>query len=77
MGKLKFNFNIHDKKTSTNTIVAVPSYGDYVSHVFVKAPIYDKDNKQIGWKVADDYVQHLEDNLYSIIINSNLMLMEQ
>lgn len=77
MGKLKFSFNIYDKKTATNTIVAVPSYGDYVSHVFVKAPIYDNNNKQIGWKVADDYVQHLEENLYSVIINSTYHLFDR
>jgi len=58
MTKLKFHFNIHDKKSSTQTLVAVPSYGDYVSHVFIKIPIYTSENKQIGWKVADDYVQH-------------------
>lgn len=74
MTKLKFFFNIDDKRASTNTNVAVASYGDYVSHVFIKIPIYDSDNKQIGWKVADDYVQHLEDNLYSIIINSTYQL---
>ena len=74
MTKLKFHFNIHDKKTSTQTIVAVPSYANYVSHAFVKAPIYDSDNKQIGWKVADDYVQHLDNNLYSIIINSTYQI---
>jgi hypothetical protein len=77
MTKLKLNFNIGDKKASTQTIVAVPSYGDYVSHVFIKIPIYNSKKEQIGWKVADDYVQHLDDNLYSIIINSTYHIFDK
>lgn len=77
MTKLKFHFNIKDKKASTQTIVAVPSYGDYVSHVFIKIPIYNSKNEQIGWKVADDYVQHLDNNLYSVIINSTYQIFDK
>ena len=75
MGKdLKFYFDKNDPKFISNTVIVNNTLGNYISQVFVKCPIYKKYNcgnvKQIGYKVADDYVQQLDIDKYLIRINS-------
>ena len=65
---LSFNFNLNDPNKFTETVVVNES--PYLAHAFLKVPIYDKFNIQIGYKVSDDYIQQLSDNQYSVRINS-------
>jgi hypothetical protein len=67
---LKFYFNIKDPQVKTYTTVVNDSLTNYVSHSFISVPIYDIYNVQIGYKVSDDYIQQLNDNQYSVRINS-------
>jgi hypothetical protein len=65
---LSFNLNLHDPNAFTKTLILNES--PYIAHVFLKVPIYDDFNVQIGYKVANNYIQQLTDNQYSIKINS-------
>ena len=67
---LSFHFNLNDPKNKSKTIVVNDSPTDYLAHSFISVPIYDNFNIQIGYKVSDDYIQQISDNLYSIRINS-------
>jgi len=77
MGKfciLKFFFDKNDPEFVSKTIIVDDTPGNYISHVFIKCPIYQKDCSgikiQIGYKVADDYVQQVGINEYLVRINS-------
>jgi hypothetical protein len=77
MGKycgLKFFFDKNDPEFVSKTVVVDSTPGKYISHVFVKCPIYKKYKdgkiKKIGYKVADDYVQQVGTNKYIVRINS-------
>ena len=71
---LRFFFDKNDPQFITNTIIVNNTPGNYISHVFVKCPIYKEyqcgNIKKIGYKVADDYVQQLDTDKYSVRINS-------
>jgi hypothetical protein len=71
---LKFFFDIKDPKFKSNTVIVNEEPGNYTSHVFITCPIYKKYScgnvKQIGYKVADDYVQQLDIDKYLVRINS-------
>jgi hypothetical protein len=67
---LNFYFTTKDPEFTTTTTVVPSAPGNYVSHVFVRAPIYDFTDKQIGYKVTDDYVQQVSDDKYIIRLNN-------
>jgi hypothetical protein len=67
---LNFYFTTQDPEFSTTTTVVPSSENNYISHVFVKAPIYDFTNTKIGYKVTDDYVQQVAPNKYIIRLNN-------
>ena len=65
---LDFYFTTKDPNFVTNTVVVDNSPDNYISHVFVRAPLYSFDNNPIpiGYKVNDDYVQQVSTNKYII-----------
>jgi hypothetical protein len=66
-----FKFNVNDPLALKTSNVIVNSSTNYVEHAFLQIPIYDvKTNNQIGYKVADDYIQQLTNGLYLVRINS-------
>ena len=67
---LNFYFNLNDPQSKSKTIVLNDSETDYLAHAFISVPIYDNFNVQIGYKVSDDYIQQISENLYSVRINS-------
>jgi hypothetical protein len=67
---LNFNFNLNDPQSKSKTVVLNDSEKDYLAHAFISVPIYDNFNVQIGYKVSDDYIQQISENLYSVRINS-------
>jgi len=73
MQPLGFYFNKNDPKFKTTTINV--SSDPFISHSFVKAPIYDlSTNKQIGYKVSDDYVQQVSNKKYIVRLNNTYYL---
>jgi hypothetical protein len=72
--ELKFFFDINDPEFVSETTIVNNSPDNYISHVFIKCPIYKKYScgnvKKIGYKVADDYVQQVDTNKYLVMINS-------
>jgi hypothetical protein len=67
---LSFHFNLNDPEAKSETIILNPSEINYLAHAFIKVPIYDDYDVKIGYKVSDDYIQQLSNNLYSVRINS-------
>jgi hypothetical protein len=67
---LNFYFTTQDPEFVTNTQVVSSKPDNYISHVFVKAPLYDLTNTQIGYKVTDDYVHQVDHNKYIIRLNN-------
>jgi hypothetical protein len=67
---LQFHFNIKDPLAKSLTVVVNDSPTNYIAQSFLQIPIYDNFDVQIGYKVSDDYIQQLDENLYSIRINS-------
>ena len=67
---LNFYFTTADPEFSTVTTVVPSSPGNYISHVFVKAPLYDLTDTKIGYKVTDDYVQQVGPNKYIVRLNN-------
>ena len=67
---LNFYFSTKDPKFVTTTTIVSSNPGNYVSHVFVKTPIYSFDDKLIGYKLSDDYVQQVESNKYVVRLNN-------
>jgi hypothetical protein len=53
---LNFYFTTKDPEFNTTTTVVSSKPGNYISHAFVKTPLYDFTNTEIGYKVSDDYV---------------------
>jgi hypothetical protein len=81
MGKhcaLKFFFDINDPEFFSKKVVINDSTSNYISHVFIKCPIYKKDDcgnkKKIGYKVSDDYVQQVGINKYLVRISNTYYL---
>ena len=71
---LNFYFSTKDPEFSTNTTVVPSKPGNYVSHVFVTAPLYDFTDTRIGYKVTDDYVQQIGPNKYIVRLNNTYYL---
>ena len=67
---LKFYFDKNDPQFFTKTAVINDSPDNFVSHVFITAPIYDDFGIKIGTKVSDDIIQQIGKNQYSIRIMS-------
>jgi len=70
MGGLIFFFSTKDKNFTTKTSVVDSSSTNYISHAFVKCPIYNSAKKLIGYKVSDDYVQQVAENKYVVRLNN-------
>ncbi len=66
---LAFIFSTKDPLFTSKTVV-VSEKPNYISHSFVKAPIYDPTGKPIGYKVSDDYVQQVDANTYIVRLNN-------
>ena len=66
---LSFFFSAKDPDFKTTTVV-VQQTPRYISHSFVETPIYDFNNKKIGYKVSDDYVQEVESKKYIVRLNN-------
>ncbi len=70
----KIFFDKNDPQFKSKTVVVDDTSGNYISHVFIKCPIYKKytcgNIKKIGYKVADDYVQQVDTDKYLVRINS-------
>jgi len=71
---LNFYFTTKDPSFETHTTVVSLDPGNYISHVFVKAPLYDFTDKIIGYKVSDDYVQQVSENKYIVRLNNTYYL---
>ena len=71
---LSFYFTKEDPGFSTTTTVVPSTPGNYISHVFVRAPIYDFTDKLIGYKVSDDYVQQVAEKKFIIRLNNTYYL---
>jgi hypothetical protein len=68
---LHFHFHLNDPETKVQEVIVPTPENNFISHSFIQTPIYDNDTDiRIGYKVSDDYVQKLSDNLYSVRINS-------
>jgi hypothetical protein len=67
---LNFYFSTKDPQFTSYTTVVTDKPGQYVSHAFVKAPIYNLNDKPIGYKVSDDYIQQVGINKYVIRLNN-------
>jgi hypothetical protein len=68
--KIHFTFSINDPEFTSKTNVVDSSDTNYISHVFVKCPIYNKKNIKIGYKVSDDYVQQVAKDRYIVRLNN-------
>lgn len=78
MCELKFFFNKNDKNFTTVTSVMDDSKTNYISHVFVRCPIYDNNSKkQIGYKVSDDYVQQVSENKYIVRLSNTYLFYDK
>ena len=71
---LNLYFTTKDPEFTTTTTVVSSKPNEYISHVFVKTPLYDFANKQIGYKVSDDYVQQVAENKYIVRLNNTYYL---
>jgi hypothetical protein len=67
---LNFYFTIKDPEFVTTPISVSDKPGNFISHVFVRAPIYDLANKKIGYKVSDDYIQQVATDRYVVRLNN-------
>ena len=69
---LNFYFTTQDPNFVAQPMVVDTTPGKYISHVFVRAPLYSFDNNPvpIGYKVTDDYVQQVAENKYIIRLNN-------
>ncbi len=68
--KLSFYFKTTDPEFSVTTQNISNKPGNLVQQVFIKCPIYNKHNKQIGYKTSTDVLQQLNSNLYSVRISN-------
>lgn len=67
---LNFYFSTKDANFVTKNVV-VEDQPNYISHAFVRCPIYDASTKkQIGFKVSDDYVQQVAENKFIVRLNN-------
>ena len=66
---LFFYFNKNDPEfmTTNNVVSKEPNY---ISHAFVRCPIYDLYDRKIGYKVSDDYVQQVGEDKFIVRLNN-------
>jgi hypothetical protein len=67
---LSFYFSVKDPEFVSTPILVSDKPGNFISHVFVKAPIYDLTDKKIGYKVSDDYIQQVAADKYIVRLNN-------
>lgn len=77
MCELDFYFSIKDKNFTTKTTVVDSSSTNYISHAFVRCPIYNYSNEKIGYKVSDDYVQQVDKNKYIVRLNNTYLFYDK
>jgi hypothetical protein len=78
MSELKFYFSTKDGEFTSVTSVVDESDTNYVSHAFVRCPIYDFTSHQlIGYKVSDDYVQQVSENKYIVRLNNTYLFYDK
>lgn len=65
---LKFHFDLNDPKGYSKIFIINDK--PYIAHSFIQVPIYDDFNVKIGYKTADNYIQQVDENKYSIRISS-------
>lgn len=65
-----FYFSTKDPQFVTTNVVVEATSPNYISHSFVRCPIYNLKNKQIGFKVSDDYIQQVSNNKYIVRLNN-------
>lgn len=70
--KLSFYFNKNDPNFKTSEFV--PQKDPYIGHWFITTPIYDINNKQIGYKATDDYIQQVGENQYLVRYNNTYFI---
>jgi hypothetical protein len=66
---LFFYFNKNDSEFLTTTTI-ISEEPNYISHVFVRCPIYDIYDRKIGYKVSDDYVQQVGEDKFIVRLNN-------
>jgi len=70
---LSFTFCTQDPAFFSTEVVV--NQDPYISHAFVKTPIYDQATGfQIGYKVSDDYVQQVSPRLYIVRLSNTYYL---
>ena len=75
---LKFKFSKNDPNfTSVSTQVSNSLPNNIVEHYFVRCPIYSFKNKQIGYKVSDDYVQQVAEDKFVVRLNNTYTFMSK
>ncbi len=67
---LNFFFSAKDPQFKTKTVVVEDKENNYISHVFVRCPLYNNKKEKIGYKVSDDYVQQVSPNKYLVRLNN-------
>lgn len=67
---LSFYFSTKDREFISTPLAVNNKPDNYISHVFVKTPIYDFTDKKIGYKVSDDYVQQVDKDKYVVRLNN-------
>jgi len=65
-----FKFSKNDPNFISTDITVNQSTTNDIEHVFVRSPIYTLENKQIGYKVSDDYVQQVDTGKYVVRLNN-------
>jgi hypothetical protein len=68
--QLVFKFSKNDPNFISTNVTVNDSTTNDIQHVFVRAPLYSLKNKQIGYKVSDDYVQQVGTEKYVIRLNN-------
>jgi hypothetical protein len=67
---LNFYFSSKDPKFISKNVVVEAASPNYISHAFVRCPIYNLKGEKIGYKVSDDYVQQVSHNKYVVRLNN-------
>ena len=68
--KLSFYFKTTDPEFTVQTQTISSKPGNLVQYVFIRCPIYNKCNEQIGYKTSTYTLQQLGPNLYSVRISN-------
>jgi hypothetical protein len=74
---LKFKFNKNDPDFISTNVVVNNSSVNNIMHDFVRCPIYSLRNRQIGYKVSDDYVQQVDTDKFVVRLNNTYTFMSK